>query len=228
MGASFGAVRANQDQPAPRNGSGSGGSVGRPGHEHGPGPRRSADARGLPPDAAAASTAEGEAGLNHLAAVGAGDFTARRQAAAGAGPPVTRIGAGVAPAGMPTAPPFAPEVTRGGGVAAASGFGGRWKGMGAGIFGESPQGMPPRALGTAGEDVRSSPATAAPIGAGGRTVRSRAGIAAVCRLCLRLGLRGARARCWRAPEPRPAWPARCRSRGRTCSGPGFLCRSGCR
>jgi hypothetical protein len=31
----------------------------------------------LPPDAATASTAEGEAGLDHLAAVGAGHFTAR-------------------------------------------------------------------------------------------------------------------------------------------------------
>ena len=44
--------------------------------------------------------------------------------------------------------------------------------MGAGIFGESPHGMPPRALGTAGEDVRSSPATAEAIGPGGSTVRA--------------------------------------------------------
>src|SRR5580693_212917 len=91
--------------------------------------------------------------------------------------PVTRTGAGVAPAGTPTAPPLlvpTPAVTRGAGVP-ASGFGGSWNGIGAGILGESPQGMPLRALGAAGEEVRSSPATAAPIEAGGSTVRSRAG-----------------------------------------------------
>jgi hypothetical protein len=46
-------------------------------------------------------------------------------AAAGAGPPVTRMGAGVAPAGTPIPPPLLaePDVTRGAGVP-ASGFGG--------------------------------------------------------------------------------------------------------
>src|SRR5579863_108613 len=83
-------------------------------------------------------------------------------AAAGGGPPVTRTGAGVAPAGMPTEPPLLtePDVTRGAG-APASGFGGSWNGMGAGILGESPHGMPLLALGTAGDEVRSSPATLA-------------------------------------------------------------------
>ena len=52
------------------------------------------------------------------------------------------------------------EVSRGPGVAPASGFGGSWNGMGRGIRGESFHGMPPRGLAPAGEGVRSSPATA--------------------------------------------------------------------
>jgi hypothetical protein len=44
--------------------------------------------------------------------------------------------------------------------------------MGAGIFGESFQGMPPRGLAPAGEGVRSSPATAEAGGPGGSIVRA--------------------------------------------------------
>ncbi len=70
-------------------------------------------------------------------------------------------------------PPFVtPPVTRGPGVAPPSGLGGRLKGMGAGIFGESLQGMPPRGLAPAGEGVRSSPATAEAGGPGGKMVRA--------------------------------------------------------
>jgi hypothetical protein len=104
------------------------------------------------------------------------------------GPGVGPVGetAAAAPVGRPAAtgggvtsdegPPLlpAPEVTRGPGVAPAdSGFGGSWKdGIGAGIFGESPQGMPPRGLAAVGDAVRSSPATADAGGPGGRIVRA--------------------------------------------------------
>jgi hypothetical protein len=91
--------------------------------------------------------------------------------------------AAAAPLGRPLAigggvtadetPPLVPlEVTRGPGVGPdASGFGGSWNaGIGAGILGESPHGMPPRGFPAAGDAVRSSPATAEVGGPGGRMV----------------------------------------------------------
>src|SRR5450432_1781532 len=91
-------------------------------------------------------------------------------AGAGAAPPVARSGPGVPPRAPTALAP--PEVERGAGAGPASGFGGSWKGTADGILGESPQGMPPRILGTAGEELRSSPATVAAIGPGGSTVRA--------------------------------------------------------
>ena len=75
-----------------------------------------------------------------------------------------------------------PPVARDAGAGPASGFGGREKGTGAGILGESFQGIPPFGLGAAAPaELRSSPALTVaaiaagrppPIGAGGRTVRA--------------------------------------------------------
>src|SRR3954447_26879127 len=78
-------------------------------------------------------------------------------------------GAGVGPpAGTDDRPPA------GGRAPPPSGLGGDWKGIAAGTFGESFQGMPP--LGRfAGAELRSSPAAIAgiaPVGDGGNTVRA--------------------------------------------------------
>ena len=155
----FGATSwTDQDQPAPRNGGGRGG-IRRSGHEHGAGPCGSAGrARGLPPEPSATSAAEGEPGLEiHLAAGGVQGISlpaaAAAAALAGGGPPVTRIGAGVAPAGIPTAPPFAPDVTRGGRRCSGERVGGQMKRDGCRHLRRVAPGMPPRALETAGEDV---------------------------------------------------------------------------
>src|SRR6185369_7400807 len=92
----------------------------------------------------------------------------------GAGPPTGFVGAGVADGWA------APPVERGADAGPARGFGGNENGTGAGIFGESFQGIPPLGFTAAGE-LRSSPeltvaaiaAGMAPLsGAGGSTVRA--------------------------------------------------------
>ncbi|HVT68915.1 MAG TPA: hypothetical protein VHF26_14285, partial [Trebonia sp.] len=87
-------------------------------------------------------------------------------------PPVGRATTGGGVTIEAAFPPLTGPVTRGPGVAPASGLGGRLNGMGAGIFGESPQGIPPRGLAAAAEGVRSSPATAEAGGPGGKIVRA--------------------------------------------------------
>ena len=142
----------------------------------------------------------------------------RRSSPAGAG-----RGAAGRPHGRRRSGPRAPDgagatrrSTRGAAAGPARGLGGSWKGIAGGILGESPHGMPPFGFGASRGAASSAarPPTVAAIGAGGRTVRAISE-----RRRHRDRDRGGR---------RGRSRARCRSRDKTCSGPGFLCRSGCR
>jgi len=95
------------------------------------------------------------------------------QAISPAGPPVGLSGAGVVDGWIPA------PVERGAAPGPASGLGGSWKGTGAGILGESFQGIPPLGLAAPAEFLSSPALTVAaiaagipPSGAGGNTVRA--------------------------------------------------------
>jgi hypothetical protein len=122
---------------------------------------------------------------------------------AGAGPPVVLTGAGVVDGWM------FPAVARGAGVGPANGFGGSENGTGAGIFGESFQGIPPFGLGAVvPAELRSSPALTVaaiaagmpPMGGGGRTVRAVSSGPSFPRPVLEAGAGAGRASSF--PQPR--------------------------